>query len=75
MCKPALETCSLPIGTQTTNLLIQTPYNSVSDPDSDKGVTVIAVGNPGVGKSLFLNILIGDHVFKSGITTGKGRSI
>ena len=41
----------------------------------DKGVSVIAVGNPGVGKSLFLNILIGDHVFKSGITIGKGRSI
>jgi len=35
-------------------------------------VSVIAVGNPGVGKSLFLNILIGAHKFKSGITIGKG---
>ena len=41
----------------------------------DKGVSIIAVGNPVVGKSLFLNILIGDHAFKSGITIGKGRSI
>ena len=49
--------------------------NSVSDPDLDRGISVIAVGNPGVGKSLFLNILIGDHVFKSGITIGKGRFI
>ena len=40
-----------------------------------KTLSIIAVGNPGVGKSLFLNILLGEHVFKSGISIGKGKCI
>jgi len=40
--------------------------------ESIKTLSIIAVGNPAVGKSLFLNILLGEHVFKSGINIGKG---
>ena len=32
----------------------------------------IAVGNPGAGKSTFLNALAGENLFKSGVNIGKG---
>ena len=47
----------------------------ISESITGKTFSVIAVGNPGVGKSLFLNILLGEHVFKSGISIGKGKCI
>ena len=33
---------------------------------------IIAVGNPGVGKSSFLNSLAGENLFKSGLSIGRG---
>jgi len=35
-------------------------------------VSVIAIGNPGVGKSTILNALAGEHLFLSGISIGSG---
>ena len=35
-------------------------------------VKIIAVGNPGAGKSCFLNSLAGEPVFKSGLNIGSG---
>ena len=33
---------------------------------------IIAVGNPGAGKSSVLNSLSGENLFKSGLSIGKG---
>ena len=34
--------------------------------------SIVAIGNPGVGKSTILNALAGEHLFKSGISIGSG---
>ena len=36
------------------------------------GIKTIAVGNPGSGKSTFLNALAGENLFKSGVSIGQG---
>ena len=38
-------------------------------------VKVIAVGNPGSGKSTVLNSLAGEALFKNGVNIGKGMKI
>ena len=37
-------------------------------------VSIIAIGNPGVGKSTTLNALAGEHLFSSGISFGSGMT-
>ena len=39
---------------------------------SDTNVKIIAIGNPGCGKSTILNSLAGEILFKSGISLGQG---
>ena len=41
-------------------------------PKSKFDTMIIAIGNPGAGKSTFLNALAGETVFKSGINIGSG---
>ena len=40
--------------------------------DSKELVKIIAVGNPGAGKSCLLNSLAGEPLFRSGVNIGKG---
>ena len=35
---------------------------------------IIAVGNPGVGKSCILNSLAGEKLFESGLSIGTGKT-
>ena len=37
-------------------------------------VSIVAIGNPGVGKSTTLNALAGEHLFNSGISFGSGMT-
>jgi len=36
--------------------------------------SIVAIGNPGVGKSTILNALAGEHLFRSGISVGSGMT-
>ena len=40
--------------------------------DQSFGPKIIAIGNPGSGKSTFLNSLAGEKLFKSGVNIGSG---
>ena len=46
--------------------------NSSKNPSTPSDVKIIAIGNPGCGKSTVLNSLAGEILFKSGISIGKG---
>ncbi|TMW59737.1 hypothetical protein Poli38472_004806 [Pythium oligandrum] len=50
----------------------QVPAPVAAPPATDEGTKIVAIGNPGAGKSFFLNCLMGKVRFESEISYGGG---